>query len=75
LGLWWPDTEKHKWRRQAAFVLVKMVLRHPRGIKAAAFGIHDLRDGQAIALGRIRPVSVTMPDPGIHRWRYQTDAA
>ena len=54
---------------------MKMVLRHPRGIKAAAFGIHDLRDRQATALGRIRPVSATMPDPGIHRWRYQTDAA
>jgi hypothetical protein len=37
-----------------AFVLVKMVLRHPCGVKAAAFGVHDLRGGQAIALGCIR---------------------
>jgi hypothetical protein len=46
--------EKHKRCRQAAFVLVKMVLRHPCGVKAAAFRMHDLRGGQAIALGCIR---------------------
>jgi hypothetical protein len=33
-----------------------MVLRHPGGIKAAMFGMHDLRYGEAIALGRIRPI-------------------
>ena len=46
--------EKHKRCRQAAFVLVKMVLRHPCGVKAAAIGMHDLRGGQAIAHGCIR---------------------
>src|SRR6516162_4120023 len=46
--------EKHKRCRQAAFVLVKMVLRHPCGVKAAAFGMDDLRGGQAIALCCIR---------------------
>src|SRR6201993_1134522 len=45
--------EKHKRRWQAAFVFVKMVLRHPCGAKAAAFGMHDLRSGQAIALSCI----------------------
>src|ERR1700730_2941344 len=48
--------EKYKRCRQAAFVLVKMVLRHPCGVKAAAFGMDDLRGGQAIALGCIRPI-------------------
>jgi hypothetical protein len=33
-----------------------MVLRHPRGIKAVAFGMYDLRDGEAIAFGRIDPI-------------------
>ena len=46
--------EKHKRCRQAAFVFVKMVLRHPCGVKAAVFGMDDLRSGQAIALGCIR---------------------
>jgi hypothetical protein len=46
--------EKHKRCRQAAFILVKMVLRHPCGVKAAAFGMDDLRGGHAIALGCIR---------------------
>jgi hypothetical protein len=31
-----------------------MVLRHPCGVKAAVFGMDDLRSGQAIALGCIR---------------------
>ena len=46
--------EEDERRRQAAFVLVKMVLRHPGGIEAAALGMHDLRDGQPVALGRVR---------------------
>ena len=33
-----------------------MVLRHPRRIEAAAFGMYDLRDGEAIAFGRIDPI-------------------
>src|ERR1700741_873026 len=35
--------EKHKRCRRAAFVFVKMVLRHPCGVKAAVFGMDDLR--------------------------------
>src|SRR5215813_11439788 len=38
--------EKHKRCRQAAFVLVKMVLRDPCGVKAATFGMDDLRGGR-----------------------------
>ena len=48
--------QKHEGRRQAAFVLVKMVLRDPGEFEAAAFGMHDLRDGQSVALGRVRPI-------------------
>jgi hypothetical protein len=39
-----------------AFVLVKMMLRHPCGIKAVAFGMYNMRDGEAIAFGRIHPI-------------------
>src|SRR6266849_7380050 len=46
--------EEHEGRRQAAFVLVKMVLCDPGRIEAAALGMHDLRDGQSVALGRVR---------------------
>ena len=46
--------QEHEGRRQTAFVLVKMVLRDPGGVEAATLGMHDLRDGQAVALGRIR---------------------
>jgi hypothetical protein len=48
--------EKHKRRRQSAFILVKMVLRDPRRIKPAAFGVRDLCERQPVALGRVHPV-------------------
>src|SRR5439155_19163154 len=47
---------EHKGRRKAAFVLVKMMLRDPGTIKAAALGMDDLRDRQSVAFGRIRLV-------------------
>jgi hypothetical protein len=46
--------QEHKGRRQAAFVLVKVVLRNPGRIEAAAFGMRDLRDGYTVAFGRVR---------------------
>ena len=33
-----------------------MVLCDPGRIEAAALGMHDLRDGQSVALGRVRPI-------------------
>src|SRR5712691_588574 len=46
--------EEHEGRRQATFALVKMVLCDPGRIEAAALGMHDLGDGQSVALGRVR---------------------
>ena len=46
--------KKHEGRRQAAFVLVKMMLRDPGGIEAAILGVDDLREGQPVALSRVR---------------------
>ena len=47
--------QEHERRRQAAFILVEMVLRDPGGVEAATLGMHDLRDGQSVALGRDPP--------------------
>ena len=44
--------EEHERRRQAALVLVEVVLGDPGRIEAAALGMHDLRGGQPVALGR-----------------------
>ena len=48
--------QEHEGRRQAALVLVKMVLRDPGRVEAATLGMHDLREGQTVALGRVRPI-------------------
>ena len=37
-------------------MLMKMVLRHPGGVKAQAFGVNDLLGGKPVALGRGRGV-------------------
>src|SRR5438067_6757050 len=45
--------QKHEGRRQAAFVLVKMVLCDPGRIEAAVLSMYDLRNGQSVALGGV----------------------
>ena len=48
--------QEHERRRQTALVLVKMVLRNPGRVEAALLGMHDLREGQTVALGRVHPI-------------------
>jgi hypothetical protein len=42
--------EKDQRRRQAAFVLMKMVLGNPRAVEAQAFRVANLFGGQPVAL-------------------------
>src|SRR5215468_6465685 len=69
--------EKHKRCRQAAFVLVEMVLRHPSGVKAAALGgIRLIEQAREKAETQRRPRYGPCHVPGVRfragktlRWR------